>query len=372
MKIGCLQFAPEIGQVEANISKADALLEQAGKEECSKLDLLVLPEMALSGYNFPNLEAIKPYLEPSSAGPSTAWAKKTAARYQCIVNVGYPEITTATTTKTTSSTMTTSTSAAGSNKTDDDDNDDGPKRYNTVVSVSPTGQILATYRKSFLYYTDETWASEGDSGFFSGSLSVSASAAPRAATADDDSLLENVAMGICMDINPYRFETPWSTFEFATHCVERRARLVLLSMAWLTRMTPEDMADSAGIPDLDTLAYWIERFSPVVKTGLNTGSGAAMAEGEETEDAGETRQESEGVVLVMANRCGMEPGNVQGVSQGVDGRGEDVVSYAGSSCVILVKNGNISIFDILGKAEERLLIVDTEEQPKFALARKMA
>lgn len=42
------------------------------------------------------------------------------------------------------------------------------------------GKTLANYRKSFLYYTDETWASEGP-GFFSGEIDG----------------LGNVAMGIC-------------------------------------------------------------------------------------------------------------------------------------------------------------------------------
>ena len=46
MRIGCLQFAPKLGQVEENIRKADFLLEGTSATE---LDLLVLPEMAFSG-----------------------------------------------------------------------------------------------------------------------------------------------------------------------------------------------------------------------------------------------------------------------------------------------------------------------------------
>jgi protein N-terminal amidase len=52
--------------------------------------------------------------------------------------------------------------------------------YNSAVTVNADGEIIANYRKSFLYYTDEAWASEG-SGFF----------ACRVAN------LGNVAMGIC-------------------------------------------------------------------------------------------------------------------------------------------------------------------------------
>ena len=246
------------------------------------------------GYNFPNLQAITPYLEPTSAGPSTQWAITTARRLSCTVNVGYPEIT----------------------------SDDPPKRYNTVVSISSAGQVLASYRKTFLYYTDETWASEGDSGFYNGSLGH----------------LGQACMGICMDINPRKFEAPWSAYEFATHCVEAATPLVILSMAWLTSLQPGELESTRLEPDLSTLTYWIERFFPVI----------------------EANREAE-VLLVMANRCGTEPGTLLGVSQGVGKDGEDVIGYAGSSCVMRVRHGNVQIFDLLGKAEERLLTVDTKE-----------
>lgn len=188
--------------------------------------------------------------------------------------------------------------------------------------MSPAGEILASYRKTFLYYTDETWAAEGDTGFFAGQLGT----------------LGKACMGICMDINPKRFEAPWSAYEFATHCVDAETPLVVLSMAWLTRLLPRQLLDTAAQPDLETLGYWLERFAPVVK---------AKTEG--------------GVVVVLANRCGTEPGVVAGVSQGQDEEGNEVVGYAGTSCVLMVDEGEVKIFDILGKAEERLLRIDTAD-----------
>lgn len=59
-------------------------------------------------------------------------------------------------------------------------------RYNSAVLVSPQGNVLANYRKSFLFTTDETWAEEGP-GFFAGDFKGS---------------LGSVAMGICMS-SPY-------------------------------------------------------------------------------------------------------------------------------------------------------------------------
>jgi len=104
-------------------------------------------------------------------------------------------------------------------------------------------------------------------------------------------------------------------------------------------------------PDLDTIMYWLQRFEPLVQ--------AERAVGED-------------VVVVLANRCGMEPGRLAGVSQGMDDSGEEVVSYAGSSCVMKVRNGEVQIYDMLGRAEEKLLIVDTDSSPRYMLARRTA
>lgn len=59
-------------------------------------------------------------------------------------------------------------------------------RYNSAVLVSPQGNVLANYRKSFLFTTDETWAEEGP-GFFAGDFKGS---------------LGSVSMGICMSSTP--------------------------------------------------------------------------------------------------------------------------------------------------------------------------
>lgn len=46
MRIGCLQFAPQVGDTENNLNRADSVLSKANPED---LDLLVLPELAFSG-----------------------------------------------------------------------------------------------------------------------------------------------------------------------------------------------------------------------------------------------------------------------------------------------------------------------------------
>lgn len=46
MRIGCLQFAPQVGDVDNNLNRADEILNRTNPED---LDLLVLPELAFSG-----------------------------------------------------------------------------------------------------------------------------------------------------------------------------------------------------------------------------------------------------------------------------------------------------------------------------------
>lgn len=112
----------------------------------------------VTGYNFKSLEHISPYVEPTTDGVTAKWARGTALEYSCVVAVGYPE------------------------KTDVNlEEPKHPKRYNSVVTVDPKGTIIGNYRKTFLYYTDVTWAQEGPDGFFSGQIEG----------------LGHTAMGIC-------------------------------------------------------------------------------------------------------------------------------------------------------------------------------
>lgn len=49
MKIATLQFAPVVGDFAANVDAAEAVLAAAQPEDLQGLDLLVLPELALTG-----------------------------------------------------------------------------------------------------------------------------------------------------------------------------------------------------------------------------------------------------------------------------------------------------------------------------------
>lgn len=207
--------------------------------------------------------------------------------------------------------------------------------YNSQVIVSPVGAVVTHYRKSFLYYTDETWAAEGQ-GF-------------AAAVIPAFGIFETVVTGICMDINPYKFQAAEDAYEFATYGIQAGARLIVLSTAWLTRLSPAELLDSSGDEDIDTISYWINRFTPLVENESGT----------------------EEIVVVFANRCGLEPGTIVSADLVPPTlfNGQPVVGYAGSSCAMRFANGTIDIWDMLGRAEETVLLIDTEAPPRYSVKR---
>ncbi|KAI9714736.1 MAG: Carbon-nitrogen hydrolase [Bogoriella megaspora] len=353
MRIICLQFAPQLGKPKENIDKADDVLKHHG--DLSGVDVLILPELAFSGYNFPTLEAILPFLEPTKAGITTQWAIKTATTLRCIVIVGYPELASPDAGLVTIPRNDQS-SESGSKRRGHDGSlasyheslmkvesaqqdvstttTPRPECYNSLITVSPNGSIISHYRKSFLYYTDETWALEG-SGFSTGSLhSLPLATLPpsHSVSQSTSELLSVVTQGICMDINPYKFQTPWETFEFASHVVSTNARMAIISMAWLTHTTPEEweveMRERREEVEITTLGYWVERFKPIAQ-----------------------RLDGEPVIVVCANRTGVE--------------GD--ACYAGSSVVMRLGKGKVEILGMLGRGEESLLDVRTEEEAKWRL-----
>ncbi|PGH01966.1 protein N-terminal amidase [Blastomyces parvus] len=479
MRIATLQLSPRRGDVEGNIRRANALVDDlekrlmrlkreaepdgsgsmaAGSGVCAGtgagalaglLDVLVLPEMAFTGYNFPSLEAIRPYLEPTASGPTARWAQSTARRLGCVVCVGYPELAEAGTESDSeitspataelppsSSPLSSAVHAAIRNNIHDEPakadrphsnhsdrkenkpvagvqgpNDDGSmkrtaneesndnnndkssntttqSRFNSALLVSPTGSTLYNYQKRFLYYTDEPWAAEGRNGRGFLHLQLPSTTSPDTDPDPDTDSTTTIptAIGICMDINPYKFLAPWTAYEFATHVLASGARLVLLPMAWLTLLKAEELGEGeeeeklvlARRPDMETFRYWLLRFWPLVR---------AVGEGQLQGEAGM-------VILVFANRVGVEEG---GFRIGKDGDG--VARYAGSSCVVGIRrvgsgggsgSGNSSesesesesgsgrgrgpsggeeaeilVWEMLGRAEEGVCFVDTEAEPKY-------
>lgn len=95
-------------------------------------------------------------------------------------------------------------------------------------------------------------------------------------------------------------------------------------MAWLTREEPRELSCMPNQPDLETLTYWVTRLEPLIR---------AKHMGE--------------IIVVFANRTGIE--------------GDAM--YAGTSAVLGILNGEVSVYGLLGRGEKELLVVDTKSPP---------
>ena len=303
MRIATLQFSPELGEVSANIALADEVLSRSPPP--SEVDLLVLPELAFTGYNH-TPDSILPYLEPTANGLSTIWAKATAGKYNCVVSVGYPERFT----------------RYASNDTT------LPYEliaYNSTVTISPSGEVLAHYRKTHLYYTDEGWAKEGPEGWLVKDIPLRA--------CKNETV--RAAFGICMDLNPYKFEASWEAYEFCKSAQSTGAAILVLSMAWISSLPAAELSEFPGYPDMGTFSYWISRLMPFL-------------------------DEDKEVIVVCANRTGEEPG------RNPCGQIDDGVRYAGTSWIGRIGKGKIDVWSMMGRGSEGLQFGDTETEPSMA------
>ncbi|MBL8053288.1 MAG: acyltransferase [Nitrospira sp.] len=127
MRVGYYQFDPQFGEVAANLDAAAAKLEQADA------DLLVLPELFASGYQFVSREEAQRLAEPVPDGPTVRRLVDIAKRRKMHLVAGLPERS-------------------------------GSVCYNSAVVVGPSG-FLGCYRKTHLFYEETQFFTPGDSGF---------------------------------------------------------------------------------------------------------------------------------------------------------------------------------------------------------------
>jgi protein N-terminal amidase len=227
MRIACLQFDPKLGKPAANRARAEALLRRA---PLGSLDVLLLPEMAFSGYCFKSRDEILPFCEDAHDGPTAEWCRRIARQLACHVVCGFPE-------RTAEEIL-----------------------YNSLLVADSRGEIVHVYRKHFLYMTDESWAAEGP-----------------AFSCVDIAGLGRCAFAICMDLNPYKFKAPSDRFEFASSLFEPplehhehpaagthalKADLILSCNNWLRNPLDLSLGDAEHTRWL--LNYWAYRLLPAL------------------------------------------------------------------------------------------------------------
>ncbi|MCJ2073227.1 nitrilase family protein [Methylobacterium sp. J-030] len=130
IRVSCIQFAPEFGAVDANMARAAERVRAAAADGSR---LIVLPELASTGYVFESQAEAVALAEPVPDGPTTrAWVAL-AAELGIHVVAGIAERA-------------------------------GDVLYNAAVIVGPGGYI-GTYRKAHLWDRENEFFARGDLGF---------------------------------------------------------------------------------------------------------------------------------------------------------------------------------------------------------------
>lgn len=127
MNIGFIQFAPVLGNLDATLESLSPLLDRAGKAE-----LLVLPELANSGYAFRSLDEARHGAEEIGKGPFSTFLEERCRDRGIHIVAGINERA-------------------------------GNRIYNSAVLVGPEG-VQGIYRKLHLFKDEKDFFSPGDLG----------------------------------------------------------------------------------------------------------------------------------------------------------------------------------------------------------------
>ena len=152
MRVAAVQFKPPKGEA----AEARRRLQVLARRAAQGADLVVLPEMAATGYVFDSRDAIRPVAEDPE-GPTFQMLAPIAREAGVWIVGGFPERA-------------------------------GAQLYNSAWIIDPAGALVAVYRKTLLFEADVPWATPGDSGY----MRIET---PRGA----------FGVGICMDLNDDAF-----------------------------------------------------------------------------------------------------------------------------------------------------------------------
>jgi len=125
MKIGYIQTEPVFLDREANLDHAAKLLDSA-----KDADIMVLPELFNTGYNFQEASELQPLAEDALSGPTSVLLQEIARENEQYIAAGYAER-------------------------------KGGKIYNSQLFVGPKG-FINSYRKVHLFFNEKRFFASGD------------------------------------------------------------------------------------------------------------------------------------------------------------------------------------------------------------------
>jgi predicted amidohydrolase len=127
IRIGFVQFAPRLGDLQATLASLQRVLDRV-----EGVDLLVLPELCNSGYNFDSAEQAWATSEAIGDSAFAQYLEAVCQRLDCHIVSGFNER-------------------------------DGNNLYNSAILVGPQG-YLGRYRKVHLFMREKDYFLPGDEG----------------------------------------------------------------------------------------------------------------------------------------------------------------------------------------------------------------
>ncbi|MCB9788209.1 MAG: carbon-nitrogen hydrolase family protein [Deltaproteobacteria bacterium] len=171
MRVAAVQFKARLGDLDGS----RLALAELARDAAAGADLVVLPEMAATGYLFDDVAHARTVAERPD-GPTLALLAPIARDAGCWIVCGFPE-------------------------------DAGRRLYNSALVIDDTGALRFVYRKTLLYEPDERWAHPGDSGYRAFETAAG-----------------SFGVGICMDLNDD---------EFLAWCHDASPRVIAFPTNWL-------------------------------------------------------------------------------------------------------------------------------------------
>lgn len=197
--VAAIEFNPMMFEFDRNLESACAMIEEAAAKGAK---IIVLPEAALSGYIYRDLEQFLPYMD-SVPGKATEAISAITSKHSCYVAIGLAEL----------------------------DPDTG-MTYNTGVLVGPHGYV-GKYRKNGLNPSDILWFKPGNTGY------------PIFPTE-----YGNITMLICYD------DTYWEPARLAALKGADIIAYIVSSDRVLTELGPESRANHSTIAAVQQFCAW--------------------------------------------------------------------------------------------------------------------
>lgn len=178
IKVATIQFEPTLFRKEENVASLLALASQAARDGAR---LIVMPEMATTGYCWQDRAEVAAYVETADGPTSQAFAAL-AREFNCYLVFGMPERDAVTNIY-----------------------------YNSALLVGPQG-VIGVHRKTHPYISEPKWAANGDAGHQVFRTEIG-----------------NIALLICMDIH---------FIETARLAAVGGAQIICHISNWLAERTP--------------------------------------------------------------------------------------------------------------------------------------